>query len=163
SYETWTLREHWSAGTQPIGIRLVRFGPITVRVIDARTGAPIERYGIAHGGERWCGEELDPSFEEPEIAEHPSGETTIFAEPGRHVLRVRAEGYADCQSLVARDIPGSPTQTLRLEREGMLRGSVIPAGLPHHEALVVLERDLVPAQENPPSTVPSQRQDLNAF
>src|SRR5690606_9439506 len=97
-------REVFAPGANGIRITLKRAARMTVAVVDAVTGAAVERFEVSAG------------MHGARLAVHPGGRVEVSAEPGpKQTLLVHAPGYVPAELPVEFDEPGVALQTVRVE------------------------------------------------
>lgn len=116
-------------GTTNIEIELVRETETTFIVVDASSGAPVERFGISVGDKPGASHSSITRKEIPLIA-HPDGVFIAPADPKKHGIRIQASGYAPQHIPVEHESETSARQVIGLLQEGRLHGRVVFAGEP---------------------------------
>lgn len=129
-------------GAAEVEIVLPRLAPGRFRVLDARDGQPIERYGLnvvrrREGGMR--GRDQVPA----PLEDHAEGQVVLHADPRSSDLTLVAPGYGDLGTRVAWDRDGEKVMTLRMEPEGVLRGRIVSGHAPASEVHIELVADEV--------------------
>lgn len=88
----------YERGAPNVEVRVVRQRSIDVpvEVVDARTGKPVESYGISHALDYWIDERKflippDRFYRPVEPARHANGRTVLSVLPGKHRLMVFPE------------------------------------------------------------------------
>jgi hypothetical protein len=134
----------YEPGASGITIRLQRALQTTFRVVDARTGEPVERFGFKvdrKPDDTWGS---STEREELPIKAHPGGELTTSADPARHAYSIQAPGYGPQREPVVHEAPDAPRQTIRLAPEGRIRGRVVFEGRPVPKATARVGRAPLP-------------------
>ncbi|HEV8111823.1 MAG TPA: carboxypeptidase-like regulatory domain-containing protein [Planctomycetota bacterium] len=133
----------FEAGQSDVRIVLKRAARFTFRVVDAGTGAPVERFGIAI--ERIPTQRFTWGrfSETPELEDHPGGTVERGATPSQQEVGIVAPGYAPLQAPVASDPGASLVQTLRLARGGTISGRITVSDRPLPNAVLLLAGDRV--------------------
>lgn len=122
----------YAQNTTDVTIHLMPEASAAFHVVDAITGAPIERFGFEIG--KAPSRHSSSSRAELPLEHHPGGKLLASVSPQRHTLRIQAPGYAPQSSSF------SPRQTIRLEPEGRIRGRIVFEGWPVPEATIRIER-----------------------
>ncbi|MCB9915391.1 MAG: carboxypeptidase regulatory-like domain-containing protein [Planctomycetes bacterium] len=132
--------------TRDLELVMHRAALVTYRVRDARTDAPVTRFGLrvlrvrsADGGTS-SSDDHDPA----RVEEHADGEVERPGDPRWDDYTVVAPGYADQRGRVAFDVAGVPVVTVRLQPGGRLRGRATAGGAPVPFPLLELRADRVP-------------------
>lgn len=103
------------------------------RVVDARNGEPLERFGIT----------VHREFYSPPpratLRDYPGGEVELAATDALDKVAVHAPGFQLYADLVEHDAPNEAVQTVRLEPANSARGRVLRDGEPVAGAQVLLE------------------------
>ncbi|MBL8803461.1 MAG: carboxypeptidase regulatory-like domain-containing protein [Planctomycetes bacterium] len=126
----------YAPGTKDIRIVLRTAARTRFRVVDARDGAPLERFGIAITRER---------FTQPPLGglnTFSRGEVELAATAGLDQVVVHAPGFQVTFGPVKHDTPTEAVQTVRLKPANSVRGRVIRDGEPVAGARVVFEPGL---------------------
>ena len=125
-------------GTTDVLVELKRAVRTTFAVVDARTGAPVERYGLyvlrKQNGVQQSG------HQHLRVEPHPGGECQLAADPKLHAIQIVAPGYEDLETDVVHDESGDGRQTLELEPGATLTGRVLVAGEPVAGASISIGR-----------------------
>lgn len=128
-------------GTTGLVVHMTELPKVRFRVVDADTGEPIERCGLAvqlqleprHGVTIFTG-----GPPRPRIVDHPDGVVEGFAREGVDSVLVEAEGYPSRDLDIALD-PGSVDEmTISLSADAQVRGRVTWQGRPVANATVRL-------------------------
>lgn len=150
SYQPWGGLDEPDARMEPgstVHRVVLRAAPqYRVRVLDASTRDPIERFGakaleIQRGSSRTFSHPRHP-----QIFDYPGGLATVPAEPGGHRLLFRAEGYAPQRVDTVALPPGTQAHEILLIRGGALKAQVELDGRPAIALQVKLCRDAVPEE-----------------
>jgi protocatechuate 3,4-dioxygenase beta subunit len=135
-FEPWggrTTSTTFEPGTADLRITLKRAARMTVVVVDAATGAPVERFAVRTGMRR------------AELGDHPDGRVEVAAEPGHErTLAVEAPGYVPTEVPVAFDEAGVPLQTVRLEPGARVTARAVLGDRPVAGARVTLGPAMLP-------------------
>lgn len=124
----------YAQGTADIRV-VMRAGVRTrFRVVDARSGAPIERFGIAVYRENYS----QPPRATP--GDHPGGEVELAATNGLDKIAIHAPGFQLYAAPVEHDAAAEAVQTVRLIPSNTVRGRVLREGEPVAGAQAVLEQ-----------------------
>src|SRR6185295_13826706 len=88
----------FTPGSEGIRIVLHRLARAKFLVVDAASGAPIERFAI--GASAAPPENQDPGLPDMRLRteEHPGGAAELDAEAGKHAVFVEAPGYMRLQA-----------------------------------------------------------------
>lgn len=124
----------YAPGTKDIRIVLRTAARTRFRVVDARDGAPLERFGIAITRER---------FTQPPLGglnTFSRGEVELAATAGLDQVVVHAPGFQVTFGPVKHDTPTEAVQTVRLKPASSVRGRVLRDGEPVAGALVTLDQ-----------------------
>lgn len=120
----WIGRLHAERGTLDDEVRLVLRRPshLSVRVVDAGSGMPIERTWIElchEGGSQ--GHRIEPL----EFGTAANGLTRVRTDPGAPWIRCAAPGYAPYEGPIALDSADPTLATVRLKRGARVHGRII--------------------------------------
>jgi len=127
-------------GENGVRIELERVERMTVAVVDARTGEPVERFAIFAGAVG--GYQVEHLLEGGSF---PDGRLELFAAPGpNQKLYVRASGYVPFESEIGYDVADAALQTVRLEVGASIAGCVRFQGRPMQGAMVVVNPRRLP-------------------
>ena len=135
---------YYERGATEVVLVLPRSTPGRFRVLDARDGEPVERYGLnvfqARGFE---GGTYTSDLVPASLGDHAGGLAILHADPRWHDVTLIAPGYGDLRTRVAWDGEGEKVMTLRLEPEGVLRGRTVSGGAPASQVRIELMADEV--------------------
>lgn len=117
----------FAPGTRGIRVVLQRAKRFTFRVVEAATGAPLERFGLRV--------EREPRLHAPytdtgEVTDHPGGTVVAAASPGTSRVTVWAPGRGSVDRIVAPDAGTADVVTLALGAGAVVRGRVTRSGGP---------------------------------
>jgi protocatechuate 3,4-dioxygenase beta subunit len=124
----------FAPGTKDIRIVLRTAARTRFRVVDARDGAPLERFGITISREL---------FTQPPLGglnTYRGGEVELAATAGLDQVVVHAPGFQVTFGPVKHDTPTEAVQTVRLKPANSVRGRVLRDGEPVASALVTLDQ-----------------------
>jgi len=124
----------YAPGTNDIRIVLRTAARTRFRVVDARDGAPLERFGISVYRERYVEPQLGG------LNTYRDGEVELAAAANVDQVSVHAPGFQVYVELVAHDSPTKAVQTVRLKPANSVRGRVLREGEPVAGALVALDQ-----------------------
>lgn len=155
-FEPWggrqsTIASQFTPGTNDVRIVLKRATRTTFVVVDAESGTPVTRFGIAivekpeEGG--WSSAH---EFRDVVVREHPEGKVELSADPARHVVGVVAPEHAPFEGPVTHEPSLERTQVIRLARGGSITGKLERDGAALPQASVTLERDRVKIDPSKP-------------
>lgn len=143
-YETWDEEGGHETTFEPgaRGLRIVlRSMPRTrFLVVDAESGEAIERFGLEileNNGAR-ATRRTHTERRPPRPADHPGGVVEVSTRPGIDQYIVAAEGYLLQCADVEHAGAGDASQTIRMQRSGIIRGRVVHEGQPVERAAVTL-------------------------
>jgi hypothetical protein len=125
----------FAPNTRDIEVVLQPAPKITMRVVDARTSAPIERFGF----ELVFAEDIDRRVPLANFYRYPSrpgGEVTTPADIGKQYVRVSASGYAKVETRVIPDEDQPGIQTIRMHTGATIRGRLVEGVQPASDATV---------------------------
>ncbi len=120
----------YEPGTRDLEVVLPSLPKTRFLVVDAKTGAPIERFGLtilADNGSR-SPRHVFTERRPPPSADHVGGVAEATARVGIDAYLVAAEGYLLASDDAVHDVEGVPTQTVRMRRAGGVRGRVVRNG-----------------------------------
>lgn len=140
TYEDDELR--YEPGTADIEITLEPSVRTRFEVVDAKTGAPVERFGlrIEEGkGALAEGPRRGTIFGKPRVAHYPGGIAEVSARPGFDRFVLVGSGYLPAGGEIEHESIEAPRQVVRLERGASITGRVVRDGLPVAGADVMLE------------------------
>jgi hypothetical protein len=120
--------ELYRAGARDVKLVLKNVERTSFLVLDAGSGKPIERYGLAVADGPGRGIQGGSDMQAPPLREHEHGLVVAHARAGLHVVRVEAPGHAPLETAVALDPGAQRQQTLRLSDGGSLRGRLVRDG-----------------------------------
>jgi hypothetical protein len=134
----------YAPGTSDLRIVLKRSANALTRfmVVDAASGAPIERFGLEierDRGSKATRNSWTSYRARPQPSHHPGGELELFARPGLDLFTVCAPGFVRRSGDVRHEAPDSPRQVVELVAGGTLTGRVLAAGIPAAGAAVRLQ------------------------
>lgn len=113
-------------------------------VVDAETGAPIERFGLAvladNGSQ--APRRVMSDRRRPTAVDRPGGIAEASARVGVDLIVVGADDYLLAEDDVAHDVEGVPIQTVRLTRGAVVRGRLVRDGAPLADTVVEIVRTL---------------------
>ncbi len=135
------LERTFEQTTDDILVVLTPAEQFTFRVVDHRSGQPVERFGI---GVVYPADSLTGAFGYvgPD-APHVGGEVELSALPLEQVVRVSAHGFAPVELPVASDLGISSVQTVRMHAGAIVEGRVVDRGTPVTGVLVSIQRTYV--------------------
>ena len=137
---------HYSPGQEGIELVMQRQELSTFVVRDARTGAPVERFGLKilrvrmESGSRSSSADLEPA----RVRDHAGGEAQLAADPRWDDYTLVAPGHGDQRGRVEWDAATDDRMTLELEPEGILRGRATSGGTAIATPLVELRAARIP-------------------
>lgn len=115
-------------GTADLRIVLPAQAGMTLRVVDARSNEPVERFRVFVREVGWTS--WRPPFED-----HPGGVAAVHARPGEDMIEVSAPGYRPADLLAA------PGETLvRLRPGPVVSGRLVRGGAPVPSPAILYER-----------------------
>lgn len=138
----------FESGARDIAIVMEALAPLTIRVVDAESGAPIESFGVTVVANMGTGAATKSytSMRASKNVARPGGTAQVFGTPGVDAIDVSADGYL----LTRLDLeePTGPdfVQVVKLDRTGRIVGRAWKDGVPVANAAVMLAAVLV---ENP--------------
>ena len=145
-HEPWDEHEHgrtFPPGSRDVEIVLATSPRTRFVVLDAETGAPIERFALrvdeGAGSDALPKRYVPRDLTLPAAERHGDGSVEHIAREGVDRVTVLAEGWLPLVCDVRRDGPGIHVQTLALERGGGLRARVVRGGAPVVGADVLVE------------------------
>lgn len=155
-FEPWGGRHadvasQFTPGANDVRIVLKRATRTTFVVLDAESGAPVTRFGIAivenpeEGG--WSSAH---EFRDVEVRERLEGKVELSADPERHVVGVLSPEHAPFEGPVTHEPSLERTQVIRLARGGSITGKLERDGAALPQASVTLERDRVKIDPSKP-------------
>ncbi len=145
----------YTPGTNDIRIVLHRLASTSFLVVDATSGAPIERYAIAVAEVGPADPRGNDANVRLETQEHPGGRVELAAEPQKHAVFVDAQGYVRLHAPVQPDATG--TQTLQLVHGTRIRGRVSFAGQPVARPDVRLQRAFIKTDPSQPDVAEDEQ------
>ena len=137
----------YAPGETGIVLVMQRHVLATFRVVDARTGTPIERFGLKILRVRTkSGASLGSSDHDvpARLREAEGGEALLAADPHLDRYSIVAPGYGDQRGRVAWDTAGVRSMTIELEPEGVISGRAIAAGSAVGPTVLELKRARIP-------------------
>lgn len=147
--------QRWAPGSNDIRIVLHRLARTRFLVVDAASGAPIERYAIGAAEVNAQDPEGRNSSLDVRVEDHAGGACELDAEAGKCAVFVEAAGRVRVSTAVAPDASG--TQRIALARGATLRGRVTHAGRALAGAALVLERALCKTDPSQPDVPEDER------
>ena len=145
------IRPSFASGSTGIEVHLVKPSLTTFRVVDASTGAPLERYGLVTDAVRSDGDGWRSSWtlsEEIPARDHPDGLVQLPGDPRYHDFAVQAPGYGGRRGKVIFDAGQTGFVTIALEPAGRITGRLMLAGKPVALPAVQLSAGRVPKHAN---------------
>lgn len=145
-YRTWGDENDDSTlfepGTRDLEIVMHSMPRTRFTVVDAETGEPIERFGlnILEDNGSLAPSSIHTERRRPRPKDRPGGVAEATAREGIDLYVVSADGYLLATGDVELDQPGSPVQTVRLQRGATLSGRVLRDGEPVAGVLVEVVR-----------------------
>lgn len=112
----------------------------TFIVVDARTGDPVERFGLRIGPRptnRWSHWVVDTEVPLRDVID---GLLTLPAEPWEDAYSIQAPGHGPQFEAVRHETDDTSRQVIRLRPEGRIRGRVTFDGVPFSRAIVRVDR-----------------------
>jgi hypothetical protein len=153
-FEPWgghASKKVFDPGATDVLVQLKRAVRTTFVVVDAQSGAPIEKYAVG------LSVRPDPSSnttfhssQELETEPRPKGECTLAADPKRHRVQIVAPGYEDVETDVVHDAGVEARQTLRMKPGAVFVGRVRHAGEPVAHAKLAIVHDYIKIDPSKP-------------
>jgi protocatechuate 3,4-dioxygenase beta subunit len=132
----------YDSGTRDLVIVMAAMEPLTIRVVDAESGEPLERFGVTVMSNMGAAStnRTSSSPRATKSTDHPGGSAAIFAKPGVDALDVSADGYVLARFQVEEPTGPDFVQVVRLVPTGRVIGRALRNGVPVADARVVLVR-----------------------
>lgn len=136
----------FAPGTDDVRIVLERVASMTFAVVDASTGAAVERFSIFAG--EVGGYQVEHLLERGEFS---GGRVELHAAPApQQRVFVRAPGYVPFEADIEYDVAEVALQTIRLEVGARISGRVMYAEQPLQSALVTITPRRMPKNPDVP-------------